>query len=69
MKYFHLVNVLNRNNYAPNQELCLILSEFMNPSNVVTQITSRQQIHHNVKIVSVVKCKVHIGNKIMFEFL
>jgi hypothetical protein len=68
MKYFHLVNVFDRHNNASYQKFSLLFSELLDPADMVAQIPSRKQIHHKIKIVSVIEGKVHVGNELMSEF-
>lgn len=65
MKDLHLVNVLYRNDNASYQEFSLFLTELLRPANVVSQITPRQQVHNQVKIIPVVEGVVHVSYKLV----
>ena len=45
---------------ASYKELSLLFVELAVPRDVISQIAPRQQIHHQVQIVTVLKCILHI---------
>ena len=69
MKYFHLMNVLDSNDNASNQEFSLLLCKFLDSSNMIAQITSSQQVHYKIQTVPVVEGEMHISDKLMLKFL
>ncbi len=46
MENLHLMNVLNRHYNTPDQELGLLFSKPLYPANMITQVTTSQQVHN-----------------------
>lgn len=54
------VDVLKSHHYASNEELCLLLAEAPVPRDVVSEIAPRQQVHHQIQVLSVLERELHI---------
>ena len=52
---------------ASNEETRHLHTEFALVSDVVPQVPSKQQVHHQVQIHSVLKCKMHIDNELTLD--
>ena len=69
MKNFHFVDILNSDNDTSNQELRLFLCKFLYSANMIPEITTCQEIHDKIKIVSVIEGEMHVGYKLVPKLL
>lgn len=63
-----IVHILQAYNDICDEKFGLRLNKFPSPSDVVTQVSTIQIIHDEVKILSVLKSISHIDNKGMVKF-
>lgn len=56
-----LVKVLETQDHAGNEKFCLLLVKLAIFADVEAEIASIHQVNHQVKIVSVLKCVLHIN--------
>lgn len=63
VEYLLLVDELHRGQDASNQKLGLILRKLMAESNLIPEISARQQIHNQIQVIPVVEGADHIGNE------
>ena len=65
MKDFHSVNILNCDDNTADKKFTLILREFVDSSNMISEVTSGQQIHDQVEIITIVESELNVGNKVV----
>ena len=63
-----IVHVLQAYNDICDEKFCLRLNKFTPSSDVITQVSTIQIIHDQVKILSVLKSISHVDNKGMIKF-
>lgn len=54
---------MRRRNLCHEDCTCSVLIEDSASANMISQITSRQQVHNKVKVVTVLKRKYHVNKK------
>ena len=68
MDYILLVKIVKCLKQAGNEELGLLLCEFLSLIDVVSKVSSRQVVHADVQVVFVLECEVHVDYELMFKF-
>jgi len=63
-----IVHILQAYNDICDEKFGLRLNKFSSPSDVITQVSTIQIIHDEVKILSVLKSISHVDNKGMVKF-
>ena len=64
MNYSVIVNCFKSVNEAGAEELRLVLREFTLASQVKTKVTTEQEIHHQVQVLTILKRVVGINDEL-----